>query len=82
MPRNVMGARGEVGRRKKPARSANATRAHATGDVTWVIDLAQPVQARVAESVDPSRRYALSGLLLLAIALWTFNLTTLVMHAG
>ena len=69
-------------RRNAPARSANAARAHASGDVTWVIDLGQPASVRVNESVDASRRYAVAGLALLAAAVWTFNLATLVLHAG
>ena len=84
MPRgHVMGTRaGTAARSKAPARSANAARAHATGEVTWVVDLAVPPAARVSESVDAGRRYAAAGLSLLAIALWTFNFATLVTHAS
>jgi hypothetical protein len=84
MPRgHVMGPRsGVAGRSKASMRSASAARAHATGEVTWVVDLAVPPAARMSESADAGRRYAAAGLSLLAIALWTFNLGTLVMHAS
>ena len=74
--------RTEVGRPDRhaaPARSASAARAHDTGDVSWVIDLAvAPASMRMRDSADASRRYALVGLSLLTAALWMFNIATLV----
>ena len=73
---------GTAAGRNAPARSASAARAHAGGEVSWVIDLGRPVSGRVDESVDASRRYAIAGLLLLMTAVWTFDFATLVLHAG
>jgi uncharacterized protein YaeQ len=78
--KHVMGT--VAGRRKAPGRSASAARAHETGDVRWVIDLGQPAAVRVSESVDASRRYALTGLSLLATAVWMLNVAMLVTGGG
>jgi hypothetical protein len=71
-----------AGRHKAPARSESAARAHATGDVRWVVDLGQPAAVRVRESVDASRRYAIAGLSLLVIAVWMFDIAMLATGGG
>ena len=78
--RHVMGT--VAGRRKAPGRSASAARAREAGDVRWVIDLGQPAAVPVSESVDASRRYAITGLSLLATAVWMLNISMLVTAAG
>ena len=67
---------------KAPVRSASAARAHAAGEVSYVIDLARPAAIVVQESVDASRYYAMLALLLLTAALWIYDIATLVSGAA
>ena len=76
-----MGQR-HITRTGTPARSASAARAHASGNVSWTIDLAQPAPVGVQRSVESSRTYAMAGLSLLMIAVWLYDIGTLLTHAG
>ena len=69
-------------RHKAPALSPSAARAHAAGQVSQTIDLGLPAGMAVQQSVDPSRYYAMLGLLLLTAALWIYDIATLLTGAG
>ena len=72
----------QVTRSATPARSATAARAHAAGDVSWTIDLAQPATVGVQRSVEASRNYALVGMSFLTAALWIYDVATLLSHTN
>ena len=83
MPQHATGSRTHgSARRKAPARSASAARAHAAGEVSHVVDLARPAGVVVRESADASRYYTMLGLLLLTAAVWIYDIGTLLSGTG
>jgi hypothetical protein len=61
--------------RQASRRSPSAARAHTTGEVTWVLDLATGTRARTKASSAPRM---MSGLVLVAIGLWVYDMGLLI----
>lgn len=57
-------------------RSPSASRAHASGEVTWVLDLATGTRARV--KVRSSAERMMSGMVLVAVGLWAYDIGLLI----
>ncbi len=75
-------ARGKPARhavRNGPVRSGSAARAHAAGEVSWVIDLAQS-PAELPRRSPLQGPAAVTGFVAVASALWLFDLGYLLTH--
>ena len=73
------GARSKA-RKHAAHRSPSAQRAHATGDVTWMLDLSQPVAVRHASIAAAAAKRQLAGLGLVAVGVWGYNIGMVLTH--
>ena len=64
------------GVRHAQRRSPAASRAHKNGEVTWVLDLATGTRAQV--KVRSSAHRMLSGMVLVAVGLWAYDIGSLI----
>ncbi|MCU1595977.1 MAG: hypothetical protein JWO12_3369 [Frankiales bacterium] len=62
-----------------PLRSPNAARAHAAGEVTWTIDLAQSPGSINERAVSAANR-SVMALGLVAVSIWGYDLAGILRH--